>query len=171
MNTGNDGMECIEKQSAHSIPPLPHTHRWFARTPTIRMVIQLAYNQSENPMAQTADSQTFSDFACWIGAVNVHPVSKAFNAAEHTKQICSRTRTSLSKCFRHPKSGPVCSCLYYSSSTQKNDCNMLNIFLCVSWTGIQEIVCYYESYYDLMTGYSISFVSSCCNMSLHPSGQ
>ena len=25
MKTGNDGTECIEKQSAHSIPPLPHT--------------------------------------------------------------------------------------------------------------------------------------------------
>ena len=24
MKTGNDGMECIEKQSTHSIPPLPH---------------------------------------------------------------------------------------------------------------------------------------------------
>ena len=25
MKTVNDGTECIEKQSAHSIPPLPHT--------------------------------------------------------------------------------------------------------------------------------------------------
>ena len=51
----NDGMECIEKQSAHSVPP--HTMHWFASTPPVRMVIQLAHNQSENPMAQTADSQ------------------------------------------------------------------------------------------------------------------
>ena len=25
MKTGNDGTECIEKKSAHSIPPLQHT--------------------------------------------------------------------------------------------------------------------------------------------------
>ena len=25
MKTGNDGTEYIEKQSAHSMPPLPHT--------------------------------------------------------------------------------------------------------------------------------------------------
>ena len=25
MKTGNDGTECVEKQSAHSIPPFPHT--------------------------------------------------------------------------------------------------------------------------------------------------
>ena len=43
--------------------PLPpththtHTHRWFASTPPIRMVIQLAHNKSEYPMAQTANSQ------------------------------------------------------------------------------------------------------------------
>ena len=25
MKTGKDGMECVENQCAHSIPPLPHT--------------------------------------------------------------------------------------------------------------------------------------------------
>ena len=36
MKTRNDGTECIEKQSAHSIPP-PHTHR----------IDLLAHRQSE----------------------------------------------------------------------------------------------------------------------------
>ena len=51
MKTENDGTECIVKLSAHSILPLPHT-----ATPPIRKAIQLVHNQSENPMAQTADS-------------------------------------------------------------------------------------------------------------------
>ena len=53
MKTGNDGTECVEKQSARSILPL--TQRWFASTPPIRTAIQLAHNQSENPVAQMSD--------------------------------------------------------------------------------------------------------------------
>ena len=54
---------------------------------------------------------TFSDFARWIGADNIHAALKASNAAEHTEQICSRPRPSLPKRFRRPTVGPVCSCL------------------------------------------------------------
>ena len=50
-------MECTEKQSTHSILPLPHTALICHHTARIRMVIQLAHNQSENPMAQTAISK------------------------------------------------------------------------------------------------------------------
>ena len=52
-----------------------------------------------------------SDFACWIGADNVRVAPKASDAAEHTKQKCSRPRPSLSKRFRRLMVGPVCSCL------------------------------------------------------------
>ena len=45
MKTGNDGAECIEKQSAQYSTPLTHC------------ADSLAHLQSENPMAQTADSQ------------------------------------------------------------------------------------------------------------------
>ena len=34
--------------------------------------------------------------------------SKASDAAEHTKYICSRPRPSLLKCFRHPTVGLGC---------------------------------------------------------------
>ena len=54
---------------------------------------------------------TSSDFACWIEADNVREAPKASNAAEHTEHICSRPRPSLSKRFRCPTVGPVCSCL------------------------------------------------------------
>ena len=64
MRTGNDRTQCIEKHSAHRrvqrahrIPPLPP--HWFTSTLPITMVIQLAHNQSEYPMAQTANSQCF----------------------------------------------------------------------------------------------------------------
>ena len=49
----------------------------------------------------TAD--TLSDFASWIWPKTVRIVPKASNAAEHTEQICSRTRPSLPKRFRRPK--------------------------------------------------------------------
>ena len=39
-------------------------------------------------------------------------VPKASNTAEHTEQICSRPLLGLSKQFRRPMVGPVCSCLY-----------------------------------------------------------
>ena len=42
---------------------------------------------------------------------NVREAPKASNAAEHTKHICSQPRPSLSKHFRYPTVGPVCSCL------------------------------------------------------------
>ena len=45
------------KNKAYAVFLSSHTPRWFANTPPIRMVIQLAHNQSENPMAQTANSQ------------------------------------------------------------------------------------------------------------------
>ena len=99
MKTGNDGTECLEKQSAHSIPP-SHTPRWFASTPPIR-----ESNGSDSWQPSS------SDFACWIGADDVHVAPKASNAAEHIKQKCSRSRPSLSKRFRRPTVGPVCSCL------------------------------------------------------------
>ena len=54
------------KNKAHTVFHPSHTLCWFASTPPIRMVIQLAHNQSENPMAQMANSHNFSDFACWI---------------------------------------------------------------------------------------------------------
>ena len=54
MKTGNDVTECIEKQSAHSIRS-SCTLCWFASTSPIITAIQLAQNQSDNPMAQTSD--------------------------------------------------------------------------------------------------------------------
>ena len=45
MKTRNDGMKCVEKQSAHSIPAPPHH------------ADSLAHCQSEYPVAQMADSQ------------------------------------------------------------------------------------------------------------------
>ena len=84
MKTGNDRMERIEKQSAHSILPLPHTLSFVSTSP-IRMVIQLAHNQSENTMAQTADSQPSQ----------TSHVELEQTTSEHTKQICSQPRPSL----------------------------------------------------------------------------
>ena len=52
MKTGNDGTECIEKQSAqYSTPP---THRADL---LVHCQLQWSHNHSENPMAETADSQ------------------------------------------------------------------------------------------------------------------
>ena len=50
-------MKMTWKQEAHTVFHPSHTPGWFASTPPVRMVIQLTHNQSENPMAQTADSQ------------------------------------------------------------------------------------------------------------------
>ena len=46
-----------QKNKAHTVFRPSHKLRWFTGTPPIRMVIQLANNQSEYPMAQTSDSQ------------------------------------------------------------------------------------------------------------------
>ena len=70
VKTGNDGMECIEKQSAHSICP-SHTPHWFASTLPIR---ESSVSDGQKP--------TSADFTCWIGA-------------EDTKHICSRPCPSL----------------------------------------------------------------------------
>ena len=83
VKTGNDGMECIEKQSAHSICP-SHTPHWFASTLPIR---ESSVSDGQKP--------TSADFTCWIGANNVRVAPKASNAAEHTKHICSWPRPSL----------------------------------------------------------------------------
>ena len=96
MKTGNDGTECMEKQAFRPF----HTPRWFTSTPPIRMVIQLAHNQSDG------QQPTFSDFACWIGADAVH------TDLLFAEQICSRTCPSLPKRFRWPTDGPVCFRLY-----------------------------------------------------------
>ena len=102
MKTENDRIECIEKQSAHSIPPLQHT--------------PLIHEHTANENGHTAGiqsirvsngsdgwQQTFADFTCWIGADNGREALKASNAAEHTEQICSRPRPGTV--------GPVCFCL------------------------------------------------------------
>ena len=78
-------MECIEKQSAHSIPPLPHTTliRYHAAN-------QNGYIASTQPIGVSSgsDSQqpTLSDFACCIGADAVHAVPNTSSAAEHTRR-------------------------------------------------------------------------------------
>ena len=59
---------------------------------------------------------TLSDFACCIGADNVHAALKASNAAEHTGQICSQPRPSVPKRFRRPTVWPVCSCLKFNAA-------------------------------------------------------
>ena len=48
------GVHRKTKRTQYSAPATPH---WFTSTPPVRMVIQLAYNQSEYPMAQKANSQ------------------------------------------------------------------------------------------------------------------
>ena len=83
----------------HTVFRPSNTPRWFVSTPPIR-----ESNGSD------VRQPTSSDFTCWIGADNVQPALKAFNAAEHTKQICSRS-LNLSNCFRCLTVGPVCSCL------------------------------------------------------------
>ena len=45
-----------QKNKAHTVFRPSYTPCWFASTPPIRTAIQLAHNQSENPMAQTSDS-------------------------------------------------------------------------------------------------------------------
>ena len=94
MKMGNDGKECIEKQSAHSIPPLPLAA--LIRKHTANQNGHLAGTQ---PVRESNGSEVLqpssSDFTCWIGWDNVHAAPKASNAAEHTEQICSRPRPSL----------------------------------------------------------------------------
>ena len=51
--------------------------------------------------------------ARWIGADVGPAVPTAFNAAEHTKQICSQTCPSLPKRFKWPTVGPVCFRLHF----------------------------------------------------------
>ena len=67
MKTGNDGMECIEKQ----------------RT-AIRMAIQLAHNQSENPMAQTTNGPPPQTSHAQSDPTTSARLRKASDAAEHT---------------------------------------------------------------------------------------
>ena len=80
VKTGNDGMECIEKQSAHSICP-SHTPHWFASTLPIR---ESSVSDGQKP--------TSADFTCWIGA-------------EDTKHICSWPRPSLPQRCKVQRSG------------------------------------------------------------------
>ena len=44
-----------EKNTVHTVFCPSGTMHWFASTPPIRTAIQLAHNQSENPVAQTSD--------------------------------------------------------------------------------------------------------------------
>ena len=99
MKTGNDGMECVENQCAHSIPP-SHALCWFASTPPVR-----------EPNGSDVQRPSSSDFAYSVGADNVSAAQKTSDAAEHTKHICSWPRPKLSKRFRRPVVGPLGSCL------------------------------------------------------------
>ena len=49
----------VHWKTAHTVFCPSHTQRWFTSTLPITMVIKLAHNQAENPMAQTADSQPY----------------------------------------------------------------------------------------------------------------
>ena len=80
--------------------------RWFTSTPPIR--------ESNGSDVRRPSS---SDFACSVGADNVCVAPKASDVAEHAKHICSRPHSRLSKCFRRPTGGPVCSCLNMKLST------------------------------------------------------
>ena len=62
-------------------------------------------------MAQTSDSPPPQTSHVQSDTDNVRAAPKASNAAEDTKHICSRPRPRLSKRFRHPTVGPMCSCL------------------------------------------------------------
>ena len=111
MKMGNDGTECIGKQSAHSILSLPHNALIRQHTPN-----QSGHSAGTQPIRESNGSDvrcpTSSDFTCWIGADNIRAAPKASNAAEHTKHICSWPYPSLPKRFRRPTVGPMCSCLY-----------------------------------------------------------
>ena len=96
MKTRNDETVCIET-NAHTVFCPSHTPRWFASTLPIR-----ESNGSD------VRRPTSSDFACSVGSDNVCATSKASDAAEQAKNICSRPHPSLSKRFRHPTVGPVC---------------------------------------------------------------
>ena len=97
----------VHRKTKRTVFHPSHTPRWFASTLPITMVTQ--------PLRESngwdGRQPTSSDFACWIGADNVHGAQKASNAAEHTKRICSQPHPSLPKRFRCPTVGPVCSCL------------------------------------------------------------
>ena len=107
IKTGNDETACIEKQSAHSIPPLPHT-TLICQHPSNQNGHTASTQSIRESNGSDGQQPTFSDFACWIGANTAHVVPKGSNAAEHTKQICSRICPSLPKRFRQPMVGPVC---------------------------------------------------------------
>ena len=107
MKTRNDTTECVENQCAHSNPPTHHTDL-------------LAHRQSEYPVAQTVDSPPPQTSHVESEQTTSERLRKRPNAAEHTKHICSRPRPSLSKCFKSPTVGPVCSCLRTSLALHKD---------------------------------------------------
>ena len=80
----------------HTVFRPSHTPRWFTSTPPIRV---------------SNGSDGRHDLTCCIGSYNVRAASKASDAAEHTKHISCRPCPSLSKRFRCPTVGTVCSCL------------------------------------------------------------
>uniref|UniRef100_A0A671XE77 Anoctamin n=1 Tax=Sparus aurata TaxID=8175 RepID=A0A671XE77_SPAAU len=69
MKTGNDGTECIEKQSAHSIPSLPHTVLIRQHTAN-----QNGHSAGTQPIRGSNGSDvrrpSSSDFACSVGSDN-----------------------------------------------------------------------------------------------------
>ena len=110
MKTGNDGTECIEKQTSDSIPPLPYTYtqHWFANTLLIRTVMQLAHNWvSEYPTAQMANSQ-HSQTSQVEQEQTMSTWTQKLPTAERTKQMCSPAPPSLPKRFRWQTVGPAC---------------------------------------------------------------
>ena len=123
-----------KKTKAHTAFRPSHTPRWFASTPPIR-----ESNGSD------VRQPTSSDFACWIGADNVRAAPKASNAAEHTEHICSRPR--LSKRFRHPTVGPVCSCLQTNTENSR-----------ISWRP------FWDHSYFMQTKSEKKLPKSCCQM-------
>uniref|UniRef100_A0A671XDL1 Anoctamin n=1 Tax=Sparus aurata TaxID=8175 RepID=A0A671XDL1_SPAAU len=75
MKTGNDGTECIEKQSAHSIPSLPHTVLIRQHTAN-----QNGHSAGTQPIRGSNGSDvrrpSSSDFACSVGSDNVRAAPK-----------------------------------------------------------------------------------------------
>ena len=126
MKTGNDGTECVEKkQRAHSILPLPHPALIRKHTAT-----QNGHIAGTQPIRESNGSDgrqpTFSNFACWIGADNVHAAPESFQHSWTHWTNLFPTYKSLPKRFRHPTVGPVCSCL----KTCWRGCKCMRMFGC-----------------------------------------
>ena len=89
---------------------------WALKPPTFASTSPI-----REPNGSDVRRPSSSDSACSAGADNVRVAPKASDAAEHTKHICSRPHPSLSKCFRRPMVGLVCSCFYNKQKIGNGD--------------------------------------------------